>query len=267
MNQSLDHTPERTFMVDALQVQVYHDVDALAQAAAQQVIAQLRRALQQQATATIVFATGRSQLRLLSHLQQDTTLDWSRVVGFHLDEFLGLSRNHSASFGYYLYHHIARWLPFKAFNYLKGDALEPIAECDRYTRLLTQTTIDVCLLGVGDNGHLAFNDPAVANFNDPSWVKLVRLDDINRQQQLTSDHFSQLTDVPTHAITLSLRAIRNARYNICCVFGHHKANILKTLLTTPPSESCPASVMRLKSDGTNTLFTEEPICPYVHPFI
>ncbi len=252
--------PSRTFVVDALHVQVYPDDDTLAQAAAQQVIDQLNQRLQQQSTANVVFATGRSQLGLLRYLRQDTTVDWSRVIGFHLDEFLGLSRDHPASFGYYLHHHIAHWLPFQSFNYINGDALEPIAECDRYAGLLTQKPIDICLLGVGNNGHLAFNDPAVANFHDPHWVKLVRLDDTNRQQQLASEHFSQLRDVPTYAITLSLSTIRRARNNLCCVFGHHKVGILKTLFTKLPSEACPASVLRLDNDGKNSLFTDNATC-------
>ena len=112
-------------------------------------------------------------------------------------------------------------------------------------------------------GHLAFNDPAVANFNDPRWVKLVRLDNINRQQQLTSQQFSQLKDVPTHAITLSLKAIRNARYTLCCVTGYHKADILKTLLTTSLSEACPASVLRLDGNGNNSLFADESACQFL----
>ncbi|MEL6129539.1 MAG: 6-phosphogluconolactonase [Cyanobacteria bacterium J06627_3] len=253
MNPTSDHS----FQVDALQVQVFLDPNSLTQAAAQQVIARLQHTLQQQATASVVFATGRSQIGLLKHLRHDTTVDWSRVIGFHLDEFLGLSRQHPASFGYYLHHHIAQWLPFQAFYYLKGDALEPIAECDRYTDLLIQHPIDICLLGVGNNGHLAFNDPAVADFKDPRWVKLVRLDTTNRQQQLASEHFFQLRDVPTYAITLSLSAIISARYNFCCVFGQNKANVLKTLLTTSPSNDFPASILRLENDVVNTLLTDK----------
>ena len=253
----MNPTSDRTFKVDALQVQVFLDPNSLTQAAAQQIIIHLQQTLQQQATASVVFATGRSQLGLLKHLRHDTTVDWSRVIGFHLDEFLGLSRQHPASFGYYLHQHIAQWLPFQAFHYLKGDALEPIAECDRYTDLLIQHPIDICLLGIGNNGHLAFNDPAVADFKDPRRVKLVRLDTTNRQQQLTSEHFFKLGDVPTHAITLSLSAILSARYNFCCVFGHNKAHILKTLLTTSPSKDCPASVLRLENNVENTLFTDK----------
>ncbi|NEQ53899.1 MAG: glucosamine-6-phosphate deaminase [Leptolyngbya sp. SIO3F4] len=252
----------RTFRVDALQIQVYPDSNLLAQAAAQQVINRLQRSLEHQATATVIFATGRSQLGLLSYLRKDTTVDWSRVIGFHLDEFLGLNHNHPASFSYYLHHQLVQWLPFKSFKYLKGDALEPIAECDRYTDLLRQHPIDVCLLGVGDNGHLAFNDPTVANFNDSRWVKLVRLDESNRRQQLSSKHFPQLEDIPKYAITLSLSAIFNTRYNLCCIFGNHKANILKTLLTISPSETCPASMLRLKSSAENCLFTDESTCQF-----
>lgn len=250
-------TPDRTVQVDALQVQVYLDPDTLAQAAAQRVIDCLGSILQTQVTATVVFATGRSQLGVLNHLRQDTTVDWSRVIGFHLDEFLGLSRQHPASFGYYLHHHLVQWLPFQSFHYLNGEALEPIAECDRYTQLLTQQPIDICLLGVGNNGHLAFNDPAVANFKDPRWIKLVRLDPTNRQQQLLSQTFSQLQDVPAYAITLSLSAILSARYRLCCIFGEHKSAILKTLLTAPPSAACPASILRLGGEaGDNHLFTD-----------
>ncbi|MGD1854918.1 MAG: 6-phosphogluconolactonase [Leptolyngbyaceae cyanobacterium] len=248
-------TAVRTFDVDALHVQVYSDPDRLAQAAASQVIDHLQYTLQQQATATVVFATGRSQLGLLRQLCQDTTVDWSRVIGLHLDEFLGLNRDHPASFGYYLDQHLARWLPLRSFHYLRGDAPKPMAECDRYTGLLTQTPIDLCLLGVGNNGHLAFNDPAVADFNDPLWVKLVRLDDINRQQQLASDHFSELRDVPTYGITLTLSAIVNARHTVCCLFGAHKHDILTTLLSAPPSSACPASILRLKG-AKNYLFTD-----------
>lgn len=235
---------------------VYPDADGLAQAAVQQITERLRRTLDQQELATMIFATGRSQLGLLHHLRHDTQVDWSRVVGFHLDEFLGLSRDHPASFGYYLHHHIAQWLPFKVFNYINGDALEPIAECDRYSQLLTQKPIDLCLLGVGENGHLAFNDPMVAHFNDPRWVKLVCLDDKNRQQQLSSEQFSQLRDVPNYAITLSLKAIFKSRYILCCVLGQHKAKILKTLLTESPSEACPASFLRVQGDSENRLLVE-----------
>ena len=255
----------RTFSVDALQVHVYPDPDLLAQAAAQQVINRTQWVLQQQATATIVFATGRSQLGLLGYLRKDTSVDWSRVTGFHLDEFLGLSRAHPASFGHYLHHHIAQWLPFGTFNYLQGDALEPMAECDRYAEIISHHPIDICLLGVGNNGHLAFNDPAVANFNDPRLVKLVRLDEANRQQQITSDYFSQLSDVPTYAMTLSLSAIFKARYNLCCVFGHHKADILKTLLNVSPSKACPASGLRLGGNVENYLLTDESACQFDLP--
>lgn len=174
----MNQTPTRTFHVDALRVQVHANPEILAEAAAEQVINVLNYTLRSQPTAAVIFATGRSQLGLLSYLRQDTSVDWSRVIGFHLDEFLGLSREQPASFGFYLQEYIAQWLPFRAFHYLQGDALEPIAECDRYTRLLTQQPIDLCLLGVGNNGHLAFNDPAVADFNDTRWVKLVRLDNI-----------------------------------------------------------------------------------------
>ncbi|MEM6252316.1 MAG: glucosamine-6-phosphate deaminase [Cyanobacteria bacterium P01_D01_bin.156] len=249
-----------THQADGLQIEIYTDPNDLGRAAAQQVVTQLKQALQHQDTATIIFATGRSQLGPLNYLRHDRTVDWSRVIGLHLDEFLGLSSQHPASFGHYLQQHIAQWLPFQAFHYLYGDALEPIQECDRYTNLLSQNPIDLCLLGVGNNGHLAFNDPAVADFEDPRWVKLVRLDEANRQQQLTSEYFSQLEDVPTHALTLTLSAIQSARHTLCCIFGTSKAKILRTLLTVPPSTACPASMLRLGSDGQHRLLADQAAC-------
>ncbi|MEO0868777.1 MAG: 6-phosphogluconolactonase [Cyanobacteria bacterium J06642_11] len=255
----VDRVPMNPIQIDALQLQVYRDPDALARAAAHGITTLLSQTLQHQATATVVFATGRSYVRVLSYLRQDRSVDWSRVVGLHLDEFLGLSSTHPASFAFYLHQHIAQWLPFQAFHYLRGDALEPIQECDRYTELLTQRPIDLCLLGVGNNGHLAFNDPAVANFDDPRWVKLVRLDDTNRQQQLSSEHFFQLQDVPTHALTLTLSAISNAKHKLCCVSGTAKATILKQMLTLAPTASCPASMLRLGQQH-NQVFVDQAAC-------
>lgn len=232
------------FQVGALTVQVYPTATALAAAAARLAAEQMAACLEKQTLATAVWATGRSQLEFLDQLTQPSALDWSRVVCFHLDEYLGLDADHAASFRRYLRQRLADRVQPQTFHYLAGDALEPIQECQRYEALLRSRPIDLCCLGVGENGHLAFNDPGVARFDEAAWVKLVRLDSRNRQQQLRTGHFTSLADVPKYAFTLTLPAICSARRILCLASGSHKAKVVQTLLQAPISARCPASVLR-----------------------
>jgi glucosamine-6-phosphate deaminase len=233
-----------TFAVDALTVKVYDNADTLAMAAAHDVIDTLNQALGQFTTARVVLATGNSQIALLNHLKATTKLDWSRLVGFHLDEFLGLEATHPASFQHYLQTHLVSQVGFGAFHFMQGHALEPMAECQRYAQLLQTHRLDLGLLGIGDNGHLAFNDPAVANFCDPDWVKLVKLDEKNRQQQSRIEHFASLTEVPQYAITLTLSAIGQIQKVLCLANGQHKATVVERMLTGEISPDCPATFLR-----------------------
>ncbi|MEO0455905.1 MAG: glucosamine-6-phosphate deaminase [Cyanobacteria bacterium P01_A01_bin.114] len=241
----------QVFDAEALTVEVYDTAAALAQAAAARVIEQLSQTLTAQAQATVLLATGNSQLGLLSHLrQQPQAIDWSKVTGFHLDEYLGLGASEPASFQYYLDQKIAQYLPFQAFHYLQGEALEPVAECERYEKLLRSQPLDLALLGIGQNGHLAFNDPAVAHFQEPRWVKLVKLDGQNRQQQVDGGAFATLSGVPQYAYTLTLSAISSVRSLLCLAFGESKARIVRQLLQGPITPECPASILRKHPQAT-----------------
>jgi glucosamine-6-phosphate deaminase len=138
----------------------------------------------------------------------------------------------------------------KEFHYIEGDAIEPLVECDRYTKLLQAQPIDLCCLGVGENGHLAFNDPAVADVNDPYTLKLVKLDNVNRQQQVNTGYFPNLESVPQYAFTLTLPMICSAKKIICLAQGKRKAKIVKQMLEGDVTTDCPASILRTQQQAT-----------------
>jgi glucosamine-6-phosphate deaminase len=177
-------------------------------------------------------------------------IDWSRIILFHLDEYLGITSDHPASFRRYLRERVEEKVCPQQFYYIAGDTLQPIAECDRYTRLLENQPIDLCFLGIGENGHLAFNDPAVADFQDPAKVKLVKLDDVNRQQQVNTAYFANLADVPQYAFTVTIPMICTAKKIICLAPATRKAQVVKTLLTGNITTNCPASILRQQPQAT-----------------
>ena len=234
----------QAFTVDRLQVQVYPSAAELSQAAAEFVQGQFQAILQQEAQVNAIAATGNSQVQFLEKLTQLPNIDWSRVVFFHLDEYMGISGDHPASFRRYLQQRIADQVPLKQFHYLQGDSLEPVAECDRYAQLLQQQSLHLCFLGLGENGHLAYNEPSVANFTDPYGVKLIKLDAETRQVQVKKGDFPNLMEVPQYAFTLTLPTICRAKTVICLAFGQNKAKAIKALLTEAIHPNCPASILR-----------------------
>ena len=204
----------------------------------------LQTAIDRQGKAAAIFATGRSQVQFLSHLTQPAIgLDWQRITGFHLDEYLGIAADHPASFRHYLTAHLTSKVKMGQWYDLEGDGLLPLEICQAYEEKLRTNPADLCCLGIGNNGHLAFNDPAVANFTDPRWVKIVRLDEQNRQQQAATA-FPSLEAVPQYALTLTLSAIQFARYSLCLALGQRKADIISKMLTAPIAPACPASILR-----------------------
>lgn len=223
-------------------MQVYDSLEDVAVAASAIAYNTLQKAIEQQGKAVAIFATGRSQRQFLSHLTAQP-LDWPRITGLHLDEYLGIAADHPASFRHYLTDHLTskvalgQWLP------IEGDGLLPLDICQAYEEKLRANPVDLCCLGIGNNGHLAFNDPAVANFADPRWVKIVRLDEQNRQQQALSA-FSSLEAVPQYAFTLTLSAIQATRFSLCLAFGQGKAAIIHKMLIGPVGDRCPASILR-----------------------
>jgi glucosamine-6-phosphate deaminase len=238
------------WQVDRLQVQGYDTADQVAIAAATEIRRVILGAIAAQGHARIIWATGNSQLACLAYLIKDDEIPWQQVTCFHLDEYLGIAAEHPASFRHYLKTRLADRVHPAAFHYLAGDCLEPLQECDRYTQLLQAAPIDLCCLGIGNNGHLAFNEPSVANFDDPNAVKLVKLDPKNREQQHRQGHFPTLAAVPHYAFTLTLSQIAQSQRLLCLAQGDHKRAIVQQLLTGPISPTCPATLLRRHPNAT-----------------
>ena len=236
--------PVKEFSVETLSVRVYDDASELAHDAAWRVHDYLAGTLKRQSEARAILATGNSQLEFLEQLDRMNGLDWSQITLFHMDEYLGLPREHPACFRRYMRERVEGKLKPGRFHYLEGDALEPIEECARYAGLLREKQIDLCCLGIGDNGHLAFNDPPVANLMDPHFVKIVKLDEVCKTQQVNQGHFPNVDAVPPYALTLTIPALCLARTLICLCPGKHKAKPVKEALRGPISAACPASVLR-----------------------
>jgi glucosamine-6-phosphate deaminase len=236
--------PRNEFQADALPVRVYAGQADLALDAAQMVHEYLLGVLDRQGAAAVILATGNSQIAFLKQLIALPGVDWSRITVFHMDEYLGISADHPASFRRYMRERVESLVKPRAFHYLEGDALLPLDECQRYANLLKAQPIDLCCLGIGENGHLAFNDPPVANFEDPHLVKLVKLDDACKMQQVKEKHFPNLESVPPYAFTLSIPALCSARKMICISPETRKAEAVKNALLGPISTTCPASILR-----------------------
>ena len=235
---------------DSLTVTIASSSRELALDASTQAREYLQWLLTQQQTVSIVLATGNSQLQFLDNLTRDRHLDWSRIILFHLDEYLGISAEHPGSFGYYLRDKVEQRVKPRVFNYIQGDALQPLTECDRYSKLLQQQEIDLCLLGIGDNGHLAFNEPTVADFNDSKVIKLVRLETKTRQQQVNGGYFPDLDAVPAYAYTLTISTICSAKKIFCLAGGNHKAKVVSQTLNDAIAPNFPATILRTLPQAT-----------------
>jgi glucosamine-6-phosphate deaminase len=234
-----------TFRCDAATVRVHDSAGELATAAAKEAAAAIARALHERGAANVMLATGNSQLRFLAELVQSIDLAWTSVTAFHMDEYVGLGVDHPASFRRYMRDRVAGLLPFRAFHYLDGLA-DPEIEAERYATLLVAHPLDLCVLGIGENGHLAFNDPPVADFDDARLVKVVTLDDACRRQQVGEGHFPEVSAVPTHAITVTIPALMSARSVIAIVPERRKAEPVRAALEGPVSTTCPASILRTR---------------------
>ncbi len=242
--------PVKTFTADQLSVRVFATPEELALAAALAAQRCLQEAIVAKGSAAIIFACATSQMKFLEALAKLAGIDWSRITVFHMDEYLGISSEHQASFRRFLRERVIQYVRPRICYYLEGDALLPLDECERYTQLLKQQTIDLCCLGIGENGHIAFNDPDVANFHDPRMVKLVKLDVKCRQQQVGEGFFPHLPAVPQYAMTLTIPALCAAQRMLCIVPDQRKAQAVKDTLQKPVSTACPASILRQQSHAT-----------------
>ncbi|TLD68563.1 glucosamine-6-phosphate deaminase [Phragmitibacter flavus] len=236
------------FQVDDLTVQIHPTVEDLASTAAQAAADILQSAIDENGKASVIFATANSQVAFLDALisGQGTrwNIDWSKVTMFHMDEYLGLPHTHPASFRHYMMKNVEPRLKPRAFHYLEGDALEPLDAMQTYAELLAEHAPDLCCLGIGENGHLAFNDPPVADFNDPHPIKIVKLDEPCRMQQVGEGHFPHLDAVPPYALTLTIPALCAAKHMLAIVPEKRKAQAVLDTLTGPISTACPGSYLR-----------------------
>lgn len=237
--------PLREWAVDSLKVRVYRDGKVLGQAAAEDVAQILRGAVASKGHAVGVFATGASQFDFMAALRERSDIDWQSVVAFHLDEYIGIGPDHPASFRRYLREQLFDIVKPAEVHYLDGDADDPAAECERYAGLLKDAgPADVACIGIGENGHIAFNDPHVANFDDPVLVKIVDLDEPCRMQQHGEGWFETLEDVPKYAMTQTVPAILSARAISCVVPDRRKAEAVLGTVMGPIETTCPASALR-----------------------
>lgn len=230
--------------IDTLKVRVYPDRATMGQAAAEAAVQELRRVLAEKGTARIIVASAPSQDELLHGLTSAPDIDWSCVHVFHMDEYVGLSAGHPASFRAYQHANLLARVSPAAFHGLRGEAEYPAAECLRYAALLQEAPIDLVCMGIGENGHIAFNDPPVADFNDTQWVKPVELDEACRRQQVNDGCFPDMASVPRHALSLTCPALMSGRVLVCVVPGPLKAEAVRATCQGPISEACPASILR-----------------------
>jgi glucosamine-6-phosphate deaminase len=239
-----------TRTVDGATVRVLPDVEAMARAAADEALAVMRDAVAARGTANVMFATGNSQLAFVQALVHETAaVPWSDTVVFHMDEYVGVGPDHPAGFQRWIRERIVEPAHPKAAYYVEGLG-DAEAECHRYADLLHQYPLDLCCLGVGENGHLAFNDPPVADFADPLDVKVVQLEAACRRQQVHEGHFRGLDDVPSHAITVTIPALLRAGRVLAIVPEARKAVPVAAALTGPIGTACPASALRTIARAT-----------------
>ncbi|MWV45910.1 glucosamine-6-phosphate deaminase [Paenibacillus sp. HJL G12] len=249
---------ERAWTKERLQIRQYAGRDELGRAAAEDVAEAIREKLKAQGAVRMVFAAAPSQNEFIHDLVQAQGIDWQRVTAFHMDEYIGLDPGAPQRFSHFLATRLFNRVNPGVIHVMNGSA-EPQQECDRYAALLRTAPLDIVCLGIGENGHIAFNDPPVADFNDPSTVKRVQLDEECRQQQVNDGCFERLELVPEYALTMTVPALISAEKLFCIVPGAAKRNAVKDVLKGPVSPTCPASILRTHADCR--LYLDRESCP------
>lgn len=235
----------REIQVERMRVQVFQSNAAMGVAAARDFAGIVRSAVAEQGETAVIFATGNSQLTFLTALQ-DQEIPWQQITAFHMDEYLGMPETHPASFRRFLQERLVEHFHPKAFYGMQGDAADVAGEIQRYTDLLAAHPPVICVMGIGENGHLAFNDPP-AVFHARETVQVVTLDAVCRQQQVGEGHFPTLADVPTQALSLTIPALLKPPHVMALVPETRKAAVVKAALENAVTEDCPASILRTQA--------------------
>jgi glucosamine-6-phosphate deaminase len=243
-------TEPRRFKAGTLKFEVYDSRAAAGEAAARDVAAAMQAALPADGDLGVIFATGASQLSVLRSLVKLQDVPWNRIDGFHMDEYVGIAADHFASFRQYMRLELTSRVPIKAFHGVEGNASDVEAACATYAAALKAANPQICLLGIGENGHLAFNDPYLCDFHDPLDVRVVSLDRECREQQVAEGWFPSVEAVPGQAITLTIPALVRVPKLIVSVPGIRKASIVRRVIEDEISNACPATLLKTHADAT-----------------
>ncbi len=238
----------KTIKKDELTVKIFENRQIMGEFAAQDIKNCIACLLSKKKEINMIFAAAPSQNDVLKSLAEDKSIEWNRINAYHMDEYIGLDKNAPQGFGNFLKEHIFGLVPFKSVNYIDTTA-EPEKEAERYGELLKKNPTDIVILGIGENGHIAFNDPPVADFNDKKVVKSVKLDQVCRQQQVNDGCFKSINEVPTHALTLTIPTLISATHLFCIVPAQTKAKAVYETLNGTVDEHCPASILRTQKNA------------------
>ncbi|NLN55878.1 MAG: glucosamine-6-phosphate deaminase [Clostridiales bacterium] len=241
--------------IDNLEYRVYDSRYNMGYAASKDVAFTIKKLLNEKDEISIIFAAAPSQNELLQCLVADKTIDFRRVNAFHMDEYVGLNSNAPQAFGQFLRDRLFDKVSFKSVNIINGTADNIESECERYAALLGEAKPDIVCMGIGENGHIAFNDPHVAYFNDKKAVKVVSLDEVCRNQQVNDGCFEDISLVPTHAVTLTIPTLVSPEYVFCVVPAATKANAVYTLINGEIGEYCPCTILRKHNNAI--LYTDK----------
>lgn len=240
---------EKYLKRDNLQVYISEDRAAMGKHAARDIEAAIIQVLNKKDCCNMIFAAAPSQNEVLAALAESKRIEWQKINAFHMDEYIGLSGDAPQGFANFLRKALFNKVPFGSVNCIDSTA-NPEKETDRYSKLLMKHPADIVVMGIGENGHIAFNDPHVAQFDDPKLVKIVRLDDTCRMQQVHDGCFGAIEDVPLAAMTLTIPALYAAKEAFCVVPATTKARAVNKTLYGPISENCPASILRRHNSAT-----------------
>lgn len=234
---------------DKLLVKIFDTRDEMGLNAANDIAECIKNLLSEKEEINMIFAAAPSQNDMLYHLCERNDIEWERINAFHMDEYIGLKSDAPQCFSNFLKRYIFDLKPFKSVNLINAAATEPEAECQRYSELLKKYPVDIVCMGIGENGHIAFNDPHVADFNDSKMVKPVELDEMCRNQQVNDGCFATIDEVPKYALTLTIPTLVSAAYNFCVVPAPTKANAVKNTVEGEINEKCPATILRNKDNA------------------
>ena len=234
----------KEYRTGTLVTRVYENRAQMGAAAAKDISAEIKRLLETKSEINMIFAAAPSQNDVLAALRADSSIPWEKVSAFHMDEYIGLDEDAPQSFARFLKDALFDLLPFKSINLIRGGET-PEAECARYAELLKKYPTDIVVMGIGENGHIAFNDPPVADFHDAEIIKPVKLDDVCRMQQVHDGCFPDFDSVPKYALSLTVPTLMKAAARFCVVPCSAKAEAVKNTLTGSVGEWCPATALRV----------------------